>query len=92
MIAFTDKPLFNNPTGYVETGVIIAIPLSSQVAIEWPVGSSTVLSVQPNGSYDTRDKSQIGQYESFSIQGSNLIVNSPAGPVNNVYSIPFVNL
>lgn len=58
------------------------------VAVIWPIGSQTVLSVQPDGSFQTRPKTAIGEYE-IARRDGNILIYHPGG---NTYAVPITVL
>lgn len=86
MIAFADQPILA-----FRTGDLIALG-NGAYAVLWPANQpdnaapKTVLSVQPDGSYETR--TEIGAWESALLKGDKLIFR----PEDKVYVIPMVDL
>ena len=59
-----------------------------QVTVNYPAGTATVLSVQPDGSVQTRPSGANGPYELARVQGSSLVY-APGGVNGKAYLIPF---
>ncbi len=81
MIAFASAPILAFSLGD-------KIAVDGGVAIVWPAGSNTVLSVQPDGSYQTRSRSAIGSWETARDLGDKLVYV----PDGHVYVVPLVTL
>jgi hypothetical protein len=78
MIAFAQSPILA-----FETGELIPGQDPGTFAVVWPLGSDTVLSVQPDGRYETRPRTAIGPWESAKKIGDKLVYNS-AGAIHVV--------
>jgi hypothetical protein len=60
------------------------------VTVTFPVGSDTVLSIQPDGSVETRPHGTDGPFERAILAGGRLIF-APLGSSGRVYIIPFAS-
>lgn len=58
------------------------------VTVTYPVGADTVLSVQPDGTVETRPPGSRGPYET-GLKRPDRIIFAPLGPAGNVYLVPF---
>lgn len=58
------------------------------VTVTYPTGSTTVLSVQPDGTLETRPAGACGPYE-LAILRDDRLVYAPLGPAGAVFLIPF---
>ena len=56
-------------------------------AVMWPRGSNTVLSVQPDGSLQTRPKANIGPWESGRLFGDKLVFDDSAYPSPYAFTV-----
>jgi hypothetical protein len=81
MIAFATQPILA-----FETGDLIPGQAPGTVAVIWPAGSDTVLSVQPDGRYETRPRTAIGPWESAKKVGNKLVFQ----PGGKVYVVPLI--
>jgi hypothetical protein len=65
----------------------------ARVAVLWPQGGDTVLSVQPDGTYQTRPRSAIGAFESAVHTGAFLVYDQYAdfGAPGIAWVIPMVD-
>jgi hypothetical protein len=59
------------------------------VTVTYPVGADTVLSVQPDGTVETRPPGSRGPYET-GLKRPDRIIFAPLGPAGSVYLAPFV--
>ncbi len=59
------------------------------VTVTYPVGADTVLSVQPDGTIETRPPGSRGPYET-GLKRPDRIIFAPLGPAGSVYLAPFV--
>ena len=82
MIAFAAQPILT-----LTLGDLIPSPIPGRVAVVWPSGSDTVLSVQPDGSYQKRPKGSIGPWESAVQKGDKLVFQ----PDGHIYVVPFID-
>lgn len=69
---------FSGPMLEFKSGNLIDLG-NGNVAVEWP-DSTTVLSVQPNGTFETRPRTAIGAWETAKKVG-NKLVYKPDGKV-----------
>jgi hypothetical protein len=81
MIAFASQPILN----FSQTGDLIALG-NDYYAVR--VSPTEVLSVQPDGRYETRPQTAIGPWETAKLNGDKLVFNSDG----HVYVIPMVTL
>lgn len=81
MIAFATAPIL-----VWERGDLLPGNEAGTVAVRWPKDSDTVLSVQPDGSYQTRPDTAIGAWESAKKVGDKLVYRI----VDKVYVIPLI--
>jgi hypothetical protein len=58
------------------------------VTVTYPVGADTVLSVQPDGTVETRPPDSQGPYET-GLKRADRIIFAPLGRAGNVYLVPF---
>jgi hypothetical protein len=58
------------------------------VTVTYPVGADTVLSVQPDGTVETRAPGSEGPYER-GLKRPDRIIFAPLGRAGNVYLVPF---
>jgi autotransporter adhesin len=72
MVAYSDRPLFMSPTGFL-LGTKNAVD-GGKVTLSTADGS--VLSVQPDGSFETRPAGTAGPYET-AVDGGNTLVYCP---------------
>ncbi len=61
------------------------------VTVTYPVGADTVLSVQPDGTVETRPPGSRGPYET-GLRRPDRIVFAPLGPAGTVYLVPFTDV
>jgi hypothetical protein len=59
-----------------------------RVTVAYPAGASTVLSVQPDGSMETRPAGSAGPYETALLAGDRLVY-APTGAGGTVYLLPY---
>lgn len=59
-----------------------------RVTVAYPAGASTVLSVQPDGSMETRPAGSAGPYETAILAGDRLVY-APTGVEGAVYLLPY---
>lgn len=74
-MVYSNRPLFMNPTGFLE-GTKNKVDGGVTVV----KSNGRVLSVQPNGNYEERDPGTAGEYEVAQEAGSDLIYR-PGGQV-----------
>ena len=79
---FTDKPIL----AFLAGDLLPLGGFAGQYAVLWPRGSDTVLSVQPDGTYETRPKDFIGPWETAMKVGDKLVYTID----DNVYVIAIV--
>lgn len=60
------------------------------VTVTYPVGSNTVLSVQPDGSWETRMQGAQGPYE-LALKKVDRLVYAPQGAEGPVFLVPFAD-
>lgn len=60
----------------------------THVTVTYPAGAPTVLSVQPDGTMDTRPAGSRGPYETALLQGDRLVY-APTGVGGAVYLLPY---
>jgi hypothetical protein len=60
------------------------------VTVAYPVGTTTVLSVQPDGTIETRPPGASGPYERAILKPDRLIY-APVGPHGKVFIVPYVD-
>ncbi len=60
------------------------------VTVTYPAGTTTVLSVQPDGTIETRPAGANGPYER-AILKSDRLVYAPVGPAGQVYLVPYAD-
>jgi hypothetical protein len=61
------------------------------VTVTYPVGADTVLSVQPDGTVETRPPGSRGPYET-GLKRPDRIIFAPLGPAGSVYLAPFTDV
>jgi hypothetical protein len=61
------------------------------VTVTYPAGTTTVLSVQPDGTIETRPAGAQGAYER-AILKSDRLVYAPVGPTGKVYLVPYADV
>lgn len=82
MIALTTAPILAFALGDL-------IPQGgTRYTVNWPHGATTVLSVQPDGSYQTRPQGTAGAYEVCQKSGDKLVF-SPRSD-GTVYVVPII--
>jgi hypothetical protein len=64
---------------------------SGLCTVTYPAGSTTVLSVQPDGTVQSRPQGAAGVYERAILQSDRLIY-APTGPVGKVFVVPYVDV
>ena len=77
-MVYSNRPLFHDPTGWLD-GTLNRV--DGGVTVSNPDG--TVLSVQPNGTFETRPGGTAGPYEVAQQSGQDLIFR-PAGNIHVV--------
>jgi hypothetical protein len=60
------------------------------VTVTYPAGTTTVMSVQPDGTIETRPQGSNGPYER-ALLGSDRLVFAPIGPAGKVYLVPYAD-
>jgi hypothetical protein len=80
LIGFAETPLS------FHSGELIPTDDPERVALVWP-GPDTVLSVQPDGCYETRPREAVGAYEKAILDGDRLIYEPIPG---TLWVVPFV--
>lgn len=60
------------------------------VTVTYPAGSSTVMSVQPDGTIETREADARGPYER-GLRKPDRIIFNPTGPTGKVFIAPYVD-
>jgi hypothetical protein len=63
---------------------------ATHVTVRWPVGETTVLSIQPDGQIDTRPEGTCGPYEVALLAGDRLVY-APQGAEGPVYIVPYTS-
>jgi hypothetical protein len=61
------------------------------VTVTYPAGSTTVMSVQPDGTIETRPAGATGPYER-ALLGNDRLTYAPLGPAGKVYLIPYADV
>jgi hypothetical protein len=61
---------------------------SDRVTVTYPAGASTVLSVQPDGTLETRPAGSAGPYETALLKVDRLVY-APIGDAGPVYLLPY---
>ena len=61
------------------------------VTVTYPVGADTVLSVQPDGTVETREPGSQGPYER-GLKRPDRIIFAPLGPAGSVFIVPFTDV
>lgn len=102
VIAFSSSPYgLSSPTDFKQLGIVLPIAGSSFVNIQWaptpatgviPINPQTILSVQPDGSYQTRNLNVVpaGEFEQFLIVGETLCIRPNFNPqTQNVFQTSF---
>jgi hypothetical protein len=77
-MVYSDRPVLKNPLNWLE-GTLVSV--DGGVVITLPSGE--VLSVQPDGSYQTRPAGTTGEYEVAERAGTDLIFR-PGGQIHVV--------
>jgi hypothetical protein len=60
------------------------------VTVTYPAGATTVMSVQPDGTIETRPQGSQGAYER-AILGGDRLVFAPIGPSGKVFLVPYAD-
>jgi hypothetical protein len=61
------------------------------VTVTYPAGTTTVLSVQPDGTIETRPQGSNGPYER-ALLGNDRLTYAPIGPAGKVFLIPYADV
>jgi hypothetical protein len=77
-MVYSNRPLFKDPSGWLD-GTLVSV--DGGVVVSLPSGE--VLSVQPDGSYQTRPAGTAGEYEVAERAGTDLIFR-PGGQIHVV--------
>jgi len=65
--------------------------VSGLCTVTYPVGASTVLSVQPDGTIETRPHGSAGPYE-LAIRKPDRLIYAPIGPAGKTFLIPYADV
>jgi hypothetical protein len=79
-----------NPLACIQKSQLNAQP-NGQVTVSYPAGASTVLSIQQDGSIQTRPQGTAGAFELASISGNSLVY-APSGTTGEAFMVPYAGV